>query len=758
VKPKSVAAAVLFALTIVAAGAIHAEWLDSFQYRRPMSLQSVAGDSLVNYQAWLPVGAGFDFAKTSGDGRDVCVTLDDGVTPVPYWLEKWDTAAGVGSVWIKAPLLTADDTLLYLYYGHVGATSWSNGDSTFETYDGFEGYDVGTSPEIAQPNPGEWSRHPGNPLLAPGPPGAWDDHGATFASVIYDSAAVEFRMYYHGYSFTGVHQVGLATSPDGIAWTKYAGNPIMTPGPDAWDGQSVRVPVVWKEGPADYRMIYTGAGDAGMQVGYATSSDGIAWTKHPANPVFNDPTWAHGQTENWGVMKVGSEYLMWYSTFGMRQSGIAVSTDLVNWTPHQAGPIFASSGDPADDRYSQYCPFSFKYGEVYYVLMPSYTSESNYSRNYLYRSSSPFFPPEDRQVVRVTRTVGPEGAWDDHDGDTPYILTLDIERTKFYNDELWCYYSSEGGGDLWCEGLMIEHDIALALVDMPLPEPGGMWSVSGNVAVVDDPVHSGQKSVRHADASGSDATQLTGSFGAAVRGRVSAWMRRASSSAGDYDIYLYGGNALACVAGLGRDGDFHYWNGAFQPTGVAWTMDAWYLVTLRFDAGTGLYDFIVHDDQLSEIVRVEGIAFGNAAPSIDKAMLYTSMGYVGDAFADDFRLAKWRGAEISVAMGAEESMPTGTEGPAVPLACALHQNFPNPFNPTTRIAFGLNAPGAVSLRIYDASGRLVRVLVEGARAAGNHAELWDGRDSRGAPVASGIYFYRLEAGAFGETRKMVLLR
>ena len=93
-----------------------------------------------------------------------------------------------------------------------------------------------------------------------------------------------------------------------------------------------------------------------MQVGYATSTDGISWTKHASNPVFNDPTWATGATENWGVMKVGSEYLMWYTNFGMRQSGIAVSTDLVNWTPHTTGPIFASSGIASDDRYSQFCP------------------------------------------------------------------------------------------------------------------------------------------------------------------------------------------------------------------------------------------------------------------------------------------------------------------------------------------------------------------------------------------------------------------
>jgi len=52
----------------------------------------------------------------------------------------------------------------------------------------------------------------------------------------------------------------------------------------------------------------------------------------------------------------------------------------------------------------------------------------------------------------------------------------------------------------------------------------------------------------------------------------------------------------------------------------------------------------------------------------------------------------------------------------------------------------------------------VRTLVEGARPAGRYSELWDGRDSRGAAVASGIYFYRFDAGSFTQTKKMVLLR
>ncbi|MCX5752833.1 MAG: T9SS type A sorting domain-containing protein [Candidatus Krumholzibacteria bacterium] len=101
---------------------------------------------------------------------------------------------------------------------------------------------------------------------------------------------------------------------------------------------------------------------------------------------------------------------------------------------------------------------------------------------------------------------------------------------------------------------------------------------------------------------------------------------------------------------------------------------------------------------------------------------------------------------------------TGADSPRAPEATYLAQNFPNPFNPVTKIAFGLKGPAEVKLGVYDASGRLVRMLVEGARPAGRYTELWDGRNARGAAVASGIYFYRLDAGAFGETRKMVIMR
>ena len=92
---------------------------------------------------------------------------------------------------------------------------------------------------------------------------------------------------------------------------------------------------------------------------------------------------------------------------------------------------------------------------------------------------------------------------------------------------------------------------------------------------------------------------------------------------------------------------------------------------------------------------------------------------------------------------------------------SLLQNFPNPFNPETWIPYALADDAAVEVRIYDVHGALVRQLDIGQQGAGRYlnrqtAAYWDGRDQSGASVASGVYFYTLEADAFSKTRRMVI--
>lgn len=103
-------------------------------------------------------------------------------------------------------------------------------------------------------------------------------------------------------------------------------------------------------------------------------------------------------------------------------------------------------------------------------------------------------------------------------------------------------------------------------------------------------------------------------------------------------------------------------------------------------------------------------------------------------------------------------MITGDDPVTTPEVTFLSQNYPNPFNPNTTIKFGLRERGAVSLRIYDAAGRLLRVLADGVMDAGSHELSWSGDDDSGAIVASGVYFYKLSAKEFTKTRKLVLLR
>lgn len=98
-----------------------------------------------------------------------------------------------------------------------------------------------------------------------------------------------------------------------------------------------------------------------------------------------------------------------------------------------------------------------------------------------------------------------------------------------------------------------------------------------------------------------------------------------------------------------------------------------------------------------------------------------------------------------------------------PTAFGLSQNYPNPFNPATTIAYQLPRDAQVRLTVYSMLGQQVRTLVNGTRSAGFHSLQWNGADDQGAPLASGMYIYRLEATANGErlfmeTRKMLLVK
>ena len=94
----------------------------------------------------------------------------------------------------------------------------------------------------------------------------------------------------------------------------------------------------------------------------------------------------------------------------------------------------------------------------------------------------------------------------------------------------------------------------------------------------------------------------------------------------------------------------------------------------------------------------------------------------------------------------------------IPETFKLEGNYPNPFNPTTTISYDLPEQAQVTLSIYDLLGKKIKPLVNQSQDAGNKIAMWDGTDDLGRPVSAGVYLYRIKAGEFSQTRKMLLLK
>jgi hypothetical protein len=94
----------------------------------------------------------------------------------------------------------------------------------------------------------------------------------------------------------------------------------------------------------------------------------------------------------------------------------------------------------------------------------------------------------------------------------------------------------------------------------------------------------------------------------------------------------------------------------------------------------------------------------------------------------------------------------------VPESFTLFQNYPNPFNPETTIRYRLPSAQEVQLKIYNILGQQVKLLLDKQQLAGDYKVVWDGKDDRGNLMPSGVYIYRIQAGDFEKSNKMILLK
>lgn len=173
-------------------------------------------------------------------------------------------------------------------------------------------------PSFPHVSASQWVEYSGNPVLS-GTPNSWDADYVVSPRVLYDQNARAYRMWYSGGNRTGTNGIGYATSTNGIAWTKYTGAALVPGSSGSWDSAVVQLgSVVWNG--TTFLMWYRGnnatTNDRGA-IGFATSADGVSWSKYAGNPVLQTTQVDQGYLGPPFVVKLNITlpypYDMWYT-------------------------------------------------------------------------------------------------------------------------------------------------------------------------------------------------------------------------------------------------------------------------------------------------------------------------------------------------------------------------------------------------------------------------------------------------------------
>jgi len=398
---------------------------------------------------------------------------------------------------------------------------------------------------------------------------------------------------------------------------------------------------------------------------------------------------------------------------------------------------------------------------------------------------------------------------------TYFVLVFDLHASDAGDGSCaaWADYDQDGDPDLYHSrlfqsNLLLQNNPPSGFMDMSV-FPVNITSSGNGVAwgdydndldmdlYVANEIHA-DCLFRNEDA-GSSFTEITGqNLGNTGFCTTVAWVDYDND--GDLDIFLTRNSQSDLILENVGGNNFNQLTlsgsgGTATSMGAAW---------LDYDGDGDLDAYIVKDGQPNTLLRNESEAIGNSWLHVDlvgtvsnksaigaKVYIYSDSiqliqevsggdGYcsqnsmtvefgLGSAVVVDSMVIHWpsgivqdtTNVEVDQRITIVERDPvTGIkEEEKVPSVYSLHESYPNPFNPMTTIRYDLPQASRVTLLVYDLSGRLVRSLLSGeTMSAGHYEAIWQGRDDSGRSVASGTYFYRLTAGKYTETRRMVLVK
>ncbi len=275
-----------------------------------------------------------------------------------------------------------------------------------------------------------WAKSPNNPIIP-----AQNGFSAEPA-VVFDSTNQKYRMWYSAFH-NGAYHIFYATSIDGITWTNYANNPVLSPGSaGAWDSFSVRSSaVIQKNG--EYYLYYFGTGVlSGNHIGLAKSPDGIHWTRYPDNPILspgNAGSWDDNTTYHPKVVFTGSKFYMWYagSNGNVVQGGLATSTDGQTWIKHPNNPVLKPGAANSWDEYRVWPSSGVVFKDSKFVLLYTGVNFSNASNSPIGLATSNDGIVWEKDLNNPVFLAGGSGTWDD-DGLGNGSLLFDGERFKLW--------------------------------------------------------------------------------------------------------------------------------------------------------------------------------------------------------------------------------------------------------------------------------------------------------------------------------------